>query len=432
MTHHDKQRLWPAWLILAVVFVLVGCGKKSNIARETVKVGVLHSQTGTMKDSEQPVLDATLMAIDEINEQNLIPGVYVEAVIEDGGSDPKIFARKAEKLIRDDEVVAIFGCWTSASRKAVKPIVERYNSILFYPVQYEGVEQSPNIVYLGAAPNQQIIPAVSWAKNELGKKRFFLVGSDYIFPHTANEIIKDQLKAIGGEVAGEAYIPLGSNDVTVAVQQIIDTKPDIILNTLNGSTNKAFFQQLRDAGISSEQIPTISFSIDENEIRKIGASILDGDYLSWNYFQSINTPANQQWVKRFRERYGDNRVTSDPMEAAYSAVYLWARSAYDSNKLDSGDIFETQCNPEGVRNQISGQSFKAPGGLVFIHPENNHLYKVVRIGQIEADGQVRIKWTSDVAVRPEPFPIFRPTDSWKDFVASLNREWGGSWSAPAR
>ncbi|WOO42543.1 urea ABC transporter substrate-binding protein [Rubellicoccus peritrichatus] len=431
MVHRNIQQLYAVWLILTAALLLVGCDGKSSVAKQKVKVGVLHSQTGTMRDSEKPVLDATLMAIDEINEKNLIPGIYIEAVVEDGASNPKTFARKAEKLIRDDKVVAIFGGWTSASRKAIKPIVERYDSILLYPVQYEGVEESPNIIYLGAAPNQQIIPAVYWAMKDMGKKRFFLVGSDYIFPHTANEIIKDQLRALGGEVVGESYIPLGSKKVEATIDQIVEAKPDIILNTLNGDTNKAFFQQLRDAGINSDEIPTISFSIGENEVKKIGARNIAGDYLSWNYFQSIDTPENKEWVRQFGERYGENRVTSDPMEAAYSGVYLWASSAFDAEHAVEEGIFEGQCSADGVRAHISGQSFKAPSGLVFIHPENHHLYKTVRIGKIGSDGQIRIVWTSDVAVRPEPYPVFRTAESWKDFVATLNREWGGSWSAPA-
>jgi len=395
-------------------------------------VGILHSRTGSMADSEKPVIDATLMAIDEVNEQGIIPGVVLVPVIEDGASDPETFARKAEKLIREDGVVAIFGCWTSASRKAVKPIVERYNSLLFYPVQYEGIEQSPNIVYLGAAPNQQIIPAVYWALKELGAEKFYLVGSDYVFPHTAHAIIRDQLKAHGGEVIGESFIPLGSGKVEAVVADIAEKQPDIIINTLNGDTNRYFFQALRAEGIQSEAIPTLSFSVGENELSKIGHRLLNGDYAAWNYFQTLDSEENRQWVNNFRQRYGENRKTSDAMEAAYSGVHLWAQAAREASHVDGDGFFGSTCNPDEVDDHIPSQSFHAPGGLVFIEPESQHLYKTARIAQVDPEGKFTIVWSSEVPVRPSPYPIFRREIEWLDFIGQLNRQWGGAWAAPSR
>lgn len=419
-----------AGCLMVSAILLSACDGGAEAKKRVVKVGVLHSKSGTMADSEKPVVDATLMAIDEINEKGIIPGVHVEAVIEDGASDPATFARKAEKLIREDGVVAIFGCWTSASRKAVKPIVEKYNSLLFYPVQYEGVEQSPNIVYLGAAPNQQIIPAVYWAMEDMGHDAFFLVGSDYVFPRTAHAIIKDQLYALGGEVAGEAYIPIGSDAVDDAIDQIEATEPDMILNTLNGSSNRAFFRGLRERGIDPEEIPTLSFSIVEGELSTIGARMLVGDYAAWNYFHSVQTPENQEWIARFKERYGQDRKTSDPMEAAYIGVHLWAKAARAASHVDGDGFFGSTCEPDDVQEHIPSQSFTAPGGLVFIDPENQHLYKTVRIGRVEADGVFHIVWDSEVPVRPNPYPIFRSALDWDGFITELNQQWGGSWSAP--
>ena len=223
-------------------------------------MGVLHSLSGTMAISEKSVVDATLLAIGEINEQGGLLGRKIEPVVADGKSDWPTFASEAERLIAQEEVSTVFGCWTSASRKTVKPVFEKHDHLLFYPVQYEGLEACPNIVYTGAAPNQQIIPAVRWCFEHLGRK-FFLVGSDYVFPRTANEIIRDQLRSLHGEIVGEQYILLGSEDVQDAVQSIVAAKPDVILNTINGDTNVAFFRELRAAGITPEKIPTMSFSI---------------------------------------------------------------------------------------------------------------------------------------------------------------------------
>lgn len=431
-TMPQEKRWWQLLQLatLAIGLVLAGCDGDPAPKNEVVKVGVLHSQTGTMAESEKPVLDATLLAIEDVNKRELIPGVTVVPVVVDGASDPDTFARKAEELIRDEGVVAIFGCWTSASRKAVKPVVEKYGNLLFYPVQYEGIESSPNIVYLGAAPNQQIIPSIYWAKQELGAKKFFLVGSDYVFPHAANAIIKDQLKAFGLELAGEAYLPLGSNNVTSVIQQIQVAQPDIIINTLNGSTNKPFFQALRDAGITPDDIPTMSYSLDENALRSIGARNLTGDYAAWNYFQSLDSPENETWIEAFQERYGADRLTSDPMEAAWVGVHLWAQAAQATAPALSGKPSPANCNPSKVAQHIGNQSFKGPSGLLFIHPENLHLYKIARVGKIEPGGQFRVVWSSDVAVRPLPYPIFRSEDAWQDFLYTLNRSWGGAWTAP--
>ncbi len=298
---------------------------------EPIKVGLLHSFTGTMKDSESAVADAVTLAIEEINETGGLLGRRIEIVRADGRSDESVFAREAATLITEEMVSVIFGCWTSSSRKAVQRVVETHDHLLFYPLQYEGMESSPNIVYTGAAPNQQIVPAVKWSMDTLGR-RIFLVGSDYIFPRMANVIINDIVRALSGEVVGEEYLLLGSNDVDDVVRKIEETRPDVILNTINGSTNVVFFSKLREVGITPDEIPTMSFSIAEQELVSMEGDVakMAGDYAAWNYFQSVPTEENQDFVTRFKSRFGAERVTSDPLASSYAAVHLWANAVRDA------------------------------------------------------------------------------------------------------
>ncbi|MEM8546295.1 MAG: transporter substrate-binding protein, partial [Cyanobacteria bacterium P01_H01_bin.119] len=284
---------------------------------DTIKVGILHSLSGTMAISETTVVEAEQLAIKEINAAGGVLGQQIEAIVEDGASDWDTFAEKAEKLIDQDQVVTVFGCWTSASRKKVLPVFESKEHQLWYPVQYEGQECSQNIFYTGAAPNQQIEPAVEWLLENKGQQ-FFLVGSDYVFPRTANTIIKEQLTALGGETVGEDYLPLGDTEVTPIITKIRAALPDggVIFNSLNGDSNVAFFKQLKGAGMEPDQYPVMSVSIAEEEVRQIGQEFLVGHYAAWNYFQTVESPENEKWVADFKAEYGEDRVTNDPMEAA--------------------------------------------------------------------------------------------------------------------
>ncbi len=388
-------------------------------AKKPIKVGILHSLSGTMAISEKSVVDATLLAIEEINTQGGVLGRKIQPIVVDGASNWQTFAEKAEELIVQEKVVTVFGCWTSASRKTVNPVFNKYNHLLIYPVQYEGLEQSPNIVYTGAAPNQQIIPAVKWSFDNLGK-RFFLVGSDYIFPRTANAIIKDQVTALQGEIIGEEYILLGSNNVTQAVRKIKETQPDIILNTINGDSNIYFFQALKNAGITADKIPTISFSIAEEELSHFSIKDMVGNYAVWNYFQSIDNPRNHEFIKKFRQRYGKDRVTSDPIEAAYFGVYLWSQAIQDAGTDDVN----------AIREHIKDQSFLAPEGIVYIDPDNQHTWKTVRVGKIQADGQFEIVWNSDKPTHPRPYPLSRSKAEWETFLKSLYQGWNNNWANP--
>lgn len=393
----------------------------SGLSAETIKVGVLHSLSGTMSFSETPVKDAALLAIEEINAKGGLLGKQIEVVIRDGKSDWPSFAEEAEKLITVDKVSVIFGCWTSASRKTVKPVFEKHNHLLFYPVQYEGLEQSPNIIYTGAAPNQQIIPAVEWAHNNIGKK-FFLIGSDYVFPRTANAIIKDQIASLKAEIVGEEYVLLGGTDFKSIVQKIVSTKPDVILNTINGDSNVAFFKELRAAGITPDKIPTMSFSIAEAELQQMGAAPFVGDYAAWNYFMSIDSEKNKSFIKRFKEKYGQDKVTDDPIEASYFGVQLWALAVKDANSIE----------PTAVRKAIYNKRYEAPEGVVFVDAGNQHTWKIARIGKIRSDGQFDIVWSSEKPVRPIPYPVYRSRTSWEKFLTELNQGWGGKWANPGK
>ncbi|MDM8561308.1 urea ABC transporter substrate-binding protein [Candidatus Parabeggiatoa sp. HSG14] len=409
-------------IIIAILSCLVIGGWFYIMPLQTkppIKVGILHSLTGTMAISETAVVDATLLAIDELNQKGGILGRKIEPIVVDGRSDWPTFANGAEKLITQENVSVVFGCWTSASRKTVKPVFEKYNHLLFYPVQYEGLEQSPHIIYTGAAPNQQIIPVVKWSFDNLGK-RIFLVASDYVFPRAANAIIKGQAMALSAKVVGEEYILLGSRDVKAVVQKILATKPDVVLNTINGDTNVAFFTELHNAGITPEKIPVMSFSIAENELHHLDIKNMTNHYAAWNYFQTVNTKVNQDFVKRFKNKYGQNRVTNDPMEAAYFGVYLWAQAVEDTQTIEVNQ----------VRNAMKNQSFQAPGGLVYVDDDNNHTWKTVRIGKIRQDGQFDIVWTSERPVQPIPYPTYRLKSEWHKFLDDLYTSWGNQWANP--
>jgi len=373
-----------------LAFGFSGCKKEKK--DDTVKVGLLHSLTGTMSLSEIPVMDAELLAISEINAAGGVLGKQIVPVQEDGESSPDVFARKAEKLLCEDNVATVFGCWTSDSRKAVKDIFEEKYGLLWYPLQYEGIEASPNIMYMGAAPNQQVVPAVDYCAEHFGK-RFFLVGSDYVFPRTANKIIHAQLKDIGGECVGEKYVELGHKNFWDIIEEIKSAKPDVIINTLNGDSNITFFRQLHDSKISPEEVPVMSFSITEAEVDEIGPENIAGNLVTWNYYQTTKTSENEKFVRAYKDAYGKDQKTGDPIEAAYIAVHLWAMAC------EKAGTFEV----EPVRIASKGLSFEAPEGTVTIDGGNQHLSKTIRIGKINEDGTIDEIWASKEAVKPDPY-----------------------------
>ena len=326
-------------LAAAAALVLAGCGARAgdtvepagldaaasesciDTSGDTIKLGFLNSLTGGMAISEKTVSNVLHMAADEINADGGILGKQIEYVQEDGATDWPTFAEKTEKLLTQDCVAAIFGGWTSSSRKAVKPVVEENNGLFFYPVQYEGLEASPNIYYTGATTNQQIIPAMDYLAAQ-GVKTLFLAGSDYVFPRTANAIIKLYAAELGIEIVGEEYVPLDKDDWTTQVSKIVEADPDFVFNTINGSSNVGFIKAYYDAGLTPETTPIISVSIAEEEAPAMGHEVT-GNYASWNYFQSLDTPNNPEFIERWQAYPGSSGVTSDPMEAAYISLYLY-------------------------------------------------------------------------------------------------------------
>jgi urea transport system substrate-binding protein len=413
------------WLTTLLVLVLLSTAAISAASwlrgrvEPPIRIGILHSRNGAMKISEESMIDAEVMALREINLSGGLLGRQIEPIIADGNSDWPTFAREAQRLIDVEKVSVIFGCWTSASRKSVKPVVEHSDHLLIYPMAYEGLEQSPNIVYTGAAPNQQVIPAVSWCYGGLKARKFFLVGSDYVWPHCVNEIIKDQLKALGAECVGESYILFGSADVSSSVEAIKKASPDVIISTVVGDSNAPFYQRLQAAEIFPKKTPVLSFSIAEDELRKLPLSTMVGDYAAWDYFQSIDRPENLEFVKRFKATYGQDRVTSDVIEAAYFSVYLWAQAVVEAQSAEV----------TVVRKAIRRQSLNAPEGIVSVDDDTQHTWRPVFVGQIRADGQFDLVWKSEKAVRPIPYPNSRSRAEWDAFLNGLNRNWGG-WSNP--
>ncbi|MBD2577350.1 transporter substrate-binding protein [Oscillatoria sp. FACHB-1406] len=372
--------------------------RNSTAINSTVPVGILHSLTGTMAIGEPSLKDATLMAIAEINQAGGILGKTIEPLVVDGASEPAVFARAARQLLRDRGAVALFGCWTSASRKAVIPVLEEHNGMLWYPLQYEGLEESPHVFYTGSCPNQQIEPAVRWLLGQ-NRRRFYLVGSDYVFPRTIHKIIRAELKQKGGVCLGEHYVPLGTMNFEWILKAIAQAEPDVIFSTLNGDSNIGFYQSYRKAGLDPEKLPTLAVSVAEEELRQIGEAAM-GHYASWSYFQSLATPENQTFVRNFKAMYGADRVTSDPIEAAYTRVYLWKAA------VEAAGSFES----DRARQAAWGLTFTAPGGRIFID-KNQHLWKPCRIGRVSHQGQFEIVWDSQVPIAPQPWLGLETWDS---------------------
>ncbi|HVE97126.1 MAG TPA: urea ABC transporter substrate-binding protein [Pseudonocardiaceae bacterium] len=357
-----------------------------------MKIGFLNSLSGTMAISENTVHDALVLGAEQINASGGVLGKKLEVVSEDGASEPTVFAEKASKLISSDCVAAVFGGWTSASRKAMLPVFEGANSLLFYPVQYEGLEASPNIFYTGATTNQQIVPALDYLKQQ-GVTSLFLVGSDYVFPRTANKEIIAYAKANGIEVKGEEYAPLGHTEFATIVNKVKAAGAGAVFNTLNGDSNVAFFKEYRNAGLAPAEMPVMSVSIAEEEVGGIGVDNVVGQLTAWNYYQTIDSPTNNAFVQAFKGKYGPGRVTSDPMEAAYTSLFLWKAMVEKANSFTTDD----------VTNAADGVSYDAPEGTVTVNGENHHIAKTALIGKVGQDGLIYTEWTSGSPIEPDPF-----------------------------
>ncbi|MBT26378.1 urea ABC transporter substrate-binding protein [Thalassobius sp. S69A] len=368
------------------------------VTDDTVTIGILHSITGTMAISETGSVQAEKLAIEQINAQGGILGRKIEYIQEDGASDWPTFAEKAKKLLVNDKVASVMGCWTSASRKAVLPVFEQYNGFLYYPTFYEGLEQSPNVIYTGQEATQQIIAGLDWVSKEKGAKTFYLLGSDYIWPRTSNKIARKHIENFldGAKVVGEEYYPLGHTQFNSVINKIRLKKPDVIYAIVVGGSNVAFYKQLKAAGIdmTKEKPLVLTISVTEDEIRGIGGENIDGAYACMKYFQSLTNDNNMEFVKAFKEMWGEDMVIGDVTQAAYLGPWLWKAAV---EKAGSFDVDKVRAATPGI------ELTSAPEGYVKVH-ENHHLWSKTRVGLAKPDGQYEVVFETADLVEPDPFP----------------------------
>ena len=387
-------------------------------AEGTIKVGILHSLSGTMAISETSLKDVALMTIDEINAKGGVMGKKLEAVVVDPASNWPLFAEKARGLISQDKVSVVFGCWTSVSRKSVLPVFKELNSLLFYPVQYEGEELEKNVFYTGAAPNQQAIPAVEYlmSKEGGGAKRFVLLGTDYVYPRTTNKILRAFLKSKGVKESDidEVYTPFGHSDyqtIVANVKKFAAGGKTAVISTINGDSNVPFYKELGNAGLKATDVPVVAFSVGEEELRGVDTKPLVGHLAAWNYFQSIKNPVNDEFIKKWKAYAAAKKlpnantvVTNDPMEATYIGIYMWKQAVEKAKSTDTDKVIAA----------MGGQTFKAPSGFtVKMDEKNHHLHKPVFIGEVKADGQFNVVWKTKGPVRAAPWSPYIPGNEKK-------------------
>ena len=405
------MKLKHALLVAGLTTALAGCGGAGDesgsapgTAGDPIKVGVLHSLSGTMAISETTLKDTILMMVDEQNARGGLLGRPVEAVVVDPASDWPLFAERARELLESEQVDVVFGCWTSVSRKSVLPVFEENNGLLFYPVQYEGEESSKNVIYTGAAPNQQAIPAVDYLMNEVGIERWVLEGTDYVYPRTTNRILEAYLKQQG--VADEDidinYTPFGHSDWQTRVSAIrrfgSAGKPTAVVSTVNGDANVPFYLELANQEVSADEIPVVAFSVGEEELSGLDTAPLVGHLAAWNYFQSVESPANAEFIAKWKA-FVDNqdRTTNDPMEAHYIGFNLWAQAVEKAGTTDVDAVLAALPGTEAPN---------LTGGIARVLP-NHHITKPVYIGEVQANGQFDVVWETDGTV---------PGDAWSDYL----------------
>jgi urea transport system substrate-binding protein len=421
-----KRRVFVKALTLAVSIAAIGASSQSFAQSKSVKVGILHSLSGTMAISETVLKDVALMAIEEINAAGGVMGAKVEPVIVDPASNWPLFAEKARQLITQEKVAVTFGCWTSVSRKSVLPVFEELNGLLFYPVQYEGEEISKNVFYTGAAPNQQAIPATEYliSKDGGGAKRFVLLGTDYVYPRTTNKILRAFLKSkgVGEKDIDEVYTPFGHSDYQTIVANIRKFSAGgktAVISTINGDSNVPFYKELGNQGLKATDVPVVAFSVGEEELRGVDTKPLVGHLAAWNYFMSVKNPVNDGFVKKWSAYakakgipgHKDKPLTNDPMEATYIGIYMWKQA------VEKARTFEV----DKVRPAVYGQTFKAPSGfLAKMDEKNHHLHKPVYIGEVKADGQFNVVWKTKGPIKAQPWSPFIPgNDKKKDEPALM-------------
>jgi urea transport system substrate-binding protein len=389
-------------------------------AADTIKVGVLHSLSGTMAISETVLKDTVMMTVDEINAKGGVLGKKLEVVVVDPASNWPLFAEKAKQLLTQDKVAVVFGCWTSVSRKSVLPVFEENNGLLFYPVQYEGEELSKNVFYTGAAPNQQAIPAVEYlmSKDGGGAKRFVLLGTDYVYPRTTNKILRAFLKSKGVKESDidEKYTPFGHSDyqtIVADVKKFAAGGKTAVISTINGDSNVPFYKELGNQGLKATDVPVVAFSVGEEELRGVDTKPLVGHLAAWNYFMSLKNPANEAFKKKWADYAkakklpgADKPLTNDPMEATYIGIHMWKQAVEKAKSTDTDKVIAA----------MAGQTFTAPGGFTStMDAKNHHLHKPVFIGEVQANGQFNVVWKTPAPVKAKPWsPYIEGNDKKKD------------------
>ncbi len=415
---HRRNTLKTLTAAIALGFGLTGAMQAH--AADTIKVGILHSLSGTMAISETVLKDTVLMAIDEINAKGGVMGKQLEPVIVDPASNWPLFAEKTRQLLGQDKVAVIFGCWTSVSRKSVLPVVEEMNGLLFYPVQYEGEELSKNVFYTGAAPNQQAIPAVDYLMSKAGggAKRWVLLGTDYVYPRTTNKILRAYLKSKGvaDKDIDEKYTPFGHSDyqtIVADVKKFSQGGKTAVVSTINGDSNVPFYKELGNAGLKAKDVPVVAFSVGEEELRGVDTKPLVGHLAAWNYFQSIKSPANTEFIAKWSAYAkakklpgSDKPLTNDPMEATYIGINMWKQAVEKAKSTDTDKVIAA----------MAGQTFNAPSGIVSkMDEKNHHLHKSVFIGEIKADGQFNVVWKTPGPIKAKPWsPYIEGNDKKPD------------------
>jgi urea transport system substrate-binding protein len=417
----QTRRNFLKMTVLSSLMTLSGLASFSALAADTIKVGILHSLSGTMAISETALKETALMTIAQINKSGGVMGKMLEPVVVDPASNWPLFAERSRQLLSKDKVDVVFGCWTSVSRKSVLPVFKELNGLLFYPVQYEGEELEKNVFYTGAAPNQQAIPAVEYLMSKDGgsAKRFVLLGTDYVYPRTTNKILRAFLHSKGIKDADimEEYTPFGHSDYQTIIAKIkkfaAEGKKTAVVSTINGDSNVPFYKELGNAGLKATDVPVVAFSVGEEELRGVDTKPLMGHLAAWNYFQSIKNPTNAAFIKMYKDwaksqklPNADTVVTNDPMEATYIGIHMWKQAVEKAKSTDVDKVIAA----------MGGQTFKAPSGFVVkMDEKNHHLHKPVFIGEVKGDGQFNVVWKTKGPVRAQPWSPYIPgNDKKKD------------------
>ena len=417
-----RQSNWP-WIVGAVALTALGgwwIGQWLG-ERAPIVVGILHSRSGPTAAQERPLIDAEVMALEDINRAGGLLGRKIRWVIADGGTDGNSFARQAERLIRDDRVDVVVGCWSTASRRSVVPVVEANDHLLLYPNRHEGFEESPNVVSIGPLPNQQIAPAVAWCQEAMSARRFFLIGTDDPWSRAAGAFLGDQLAGIGATLVGDEYLPAGSLDVSSTIQAIGTSNPDVVFSLLGGDSTAALLRQLREAGVRPADLPVMMFTVSEDELQAMPRDDVALNYVVAGSFQGKDRATDQAFASTFTTSTEKERPRSEQAMAAYGAVRLWAEAVKEAGSADAST----------VRSTISHQTLPSPEGVIAVDPDSRHAWRNLAVGRIRSDGQVDTLWSTRGPTRPTPFPATRTRPEWTKFLVTVQREKAQRRAAPS-